>query len=82
MLGRICSIEDALQMIGIIATAEPRNGAREGECLQCGHREASPGQSKPGSQRLVMRKAVGLPGAAGAKARQPVQAKCCSSRVV
>ena len=68
MLEGICSIEDVLQMIGAIATAEPRNGAWEGERLQCGHREANPGQSKPGSQRLVMRKAVGLPGAAGAKA--------------
>lgn len=45
-----------------------------GEHLQWGRREANPEQSKPGSQRLVMRKAVGLPGAAGGKAQQPLQA--------
>ena len=74
MLGRICSIKDALQMIGAIVTAGTRNGAWEGEHLQRGRREANPGQSKPGSRRLVMRKAAGLPGAAGGKVRQPLQA--------
>lgn len=74
MLGRICSLKDALQMIGAIATAETRNGAQGGERLQQGRREAKSGQSKPGSRRRVMRKAAGLPGAARGKARQPLQA--------
>lgn len=74
MPGRICSVKDVLQMIGAVTIAETRNDARRGERLQRGRRGAKSGQSKPGSRRPVMRKAGGLPGAAGGKARQRLQA--------